>query len=209
MIKNMESYINYEMCKKCGGACCKQNGCIYLPKDFENLSFDYLKKEIDKGYISISGQPFVLFKDAWSFLLYLRARNVNSNIVDLFPVGGPCALLTDTGCSLDETKRPSLGLMVESTKIGGPCKKKYDSDIALNWLDYDDVLSKLIKYYTNMGIQDIICEQINNKISTIKTKIEAKEVLTSMEQFVVNEYKIMVNKSYYSPDEVKKFILLY
>lgn len=55
MKKDRESYINYEMCKTCGGECCKQCGCIYLPEDFENLSFDYLKNEIDKGYISISG----------------------------------------------------------------------------------------------------------------------------------------------------------
>lgn len=209
MEKNSESYINYEMCKKCGGACCKQNGCIYLPRDFESLSFDYLKEKIDKGYISISGQPIPFSGGAWTFLLYLRARNVNSEIVDLFSLGSPCSLLTDTGCSLDETERPSLGLMVEPTKIGGPCDKKFDSDIALKWLDYYNVLYKLVKHYTNMKIEDIISKQLDARLSEIKTRMDAKKVLTDMEIFIVNQYRIMVNKPFYSPDEVKKFSLLY
>ncbi len=198
------------ICVECVEVLVAKNVVVFIcQEDFENLSFDYLKKEIDKGYISISGQPFPLFAGAWSFLLYLRARNVNSDIVDLFSLGDPCVLLTDKGCSLDETKRPSLGLMVKPTKIGGPCDKKYDSSIALNWLDYDEVLSKLIKHYTNMEIKDIISKQINNIIPMIKTKVEAKAVLTSMEQYIISEYLIMNNKPYYSPDEIKKFSLYY
>ena len=27
----MEKYINYEMCKKCGGVCCKQIGLLVEP----------------------------------------------------------------------------------------------------------------------------------------------------------------------------------
>ena len=71
-VKQMEKYINYEMCKECGGLCCQQNGCIYLPEDFKRLSFNFLQKQIDKGKISIAGQPFNGFlRDGWTFLLYL------------------------------------------------------------------------------------------------------------------------------------------
>ena len=42
-----------EICKKCKGSCCKTMGCHYSPEDFKDLSFDGLKTEIDKGFISI------------------------------------------------------------------------------------------------------------------------------------------------------------
>ena len=44
---------NKELCSACGGICCKNMGCHYSPDDFSDLSFEGLKKEIDKGYISI------------------------------------------------------------------------------------------------------------------------------------------------------------
>lgn len=202
----MEKYINYEMCKQCGGQCCKENGCIYLPKDFKDLSFEGLKKEIDKGYISISGQPFNGFLgNAWSYLLCLRARNVNSKIVDLFTSGGPCMLLTDTGCKLNESKRPSLGLLVEPTKIGGPCDKKYDSELCLWWLNYSDVLSKLVKYYTNKEVKDVIIEQITEKIAEINKKLDNSIELTEMEKVNIYWYReILCGKPYYSQKEVQK-----
>ena len=40
----MEKYINYEMCKKCGGVCCKQNGCVYAPSDFKSMKYPNLKQ---------------------------------------------------------------------------------------------------------------------------------------------------------------------
>lgn len=57
MSKNIKTYVDKEMCKKCGGVCCKQNGCIYLPRDFKNMNINYLIQELEKGNISISGQP--------------------------------------------------------------------------------------------------------------------------------------------------------
>ena len=42
----MESNIEYEnlnLCAECGGKCCKNSGCGYLPKDFENMFFGNLK----------------------------------------------------------------------------------------------------------------------------------------------------------------------
>jgi len=33
---------NLELCKKCGGRCCKKSGCDYIPDDFQELTFNYL-----------------------------------------------------------------------------------------------------------------------------------------------------------------------
>lgn len=208
----MEKYIDYEMCKKCGGACCKKTGCIYLPQDFDNLEFDYLKGLLDKGNISISGQPFNPFPNfypsAWSFLLYLRARNINSDVVDLITLGAPCSLLTKNGCSLNDEDRPSLGLLVKPTVIGGPCEKMYFSEDAMAWLDYSAVLSELIRYYTNKETIEVIVEHISRLIVPIKKKLSEKMELTNMESIIASWYfHTMSNRPYYTPEEVKKMRL--
>ena len=204
----MEKYIDYEMCKKWGGVCCKQNGCVYMPKDFESMEFSYLKNELEKGKISISGQVIKLFKNMWTYIPYLRARNKDANIVDLITNGGPCINLTETGCSLSEEKRPTFGLLVKPTKIGGPCEK-VNSDSADDWLDYSEVLEELVKYYTNKSIIDIIVDEIASQMIIINKKIKDNIQLGPMEQ--INAYwyyKIMGNKLYYTPEEVKKLIKL-
>ena len=51
--KDYSNTTNITLCSKCGGACCKMCGCHFSPDDFEDLSFEGLKKELLKGYISI------------------------------------------------------------------------------------------------------------------------------------------------------------
>lgn len=198
------------MCRACGGQCCKENGCIFLPQDFSSLDFEFLKTELDKGNISISGQPLKgFYNNAWTFLLYLRARNRNADIVDLITSGGPCKMLSDTGCLWEETQRPSLGLLVKPTKIGGPCEKKYDSNIALDWINYNDVLSKLVTYYTNKKAIDIISEEITKFMNTIRQNKPDFNNLNEMQKTNISwYYNIMADKPYYTPEEVKRLILI-
>lgn len=203
-----EIYTDYEMCKKWGGACCKQNGCVYDPKDFKNMDFSYIKRELEKGKISISGQATPLNNSSWTYIPYLRARNKDSDIVDLITNGGPYINLSKNGCTLPEEKRPTFRLLVKPTKIGGPCEK-INSNSAINWLDYNEVLEKLVKYYKNKDIIDIIVEEISRKMIIIKRKIKNNVKLSAMEQANLYWYcEVMVNKSYYTPNEVKKMILL-
>lgn len=203
----MEKYIDYEMCKKCGGACCKQNGCVYKPTDFKSMDFSYLKQELEKGRISISGQATKIGGSAWTYMPYLRARNKNAEIIELVPIGNPCINLTDTGCSLSEEERPTYGLLVKPTKIGGPCEK-INSDDATDWLYYSEVLEKLVKYYTNKEIIDVLVDEISKKIVEINKKIKNRIKLNSMEKMIADwYYKIMANSPYFYPDEVKKMIL--
>lgn len=43
--------INYEMCKACGGRCCKSSPCQYLPSDFESI--EAIEDEIETNYAII------------------------------------------------------------------------------------------------------------------------------------------------------------
>ncbi len=204
----MEKYIDYEMCKKCGGVCCKQNGCVYLPKDFKSLEASEIIKELDKGKISISGQPVNFFMNNWTYIPYLRARNKDAEIVDLITNGGPCINLTDSGCSLSENERPSCGLLVKPVKIGGPCEK-IKKDVGIEWLEYSNVLESLIKLYTNKDMIDVVVSQISEKIVSIKKKINNNIPLSEIEKLNMQwYYQIMANKPYYEPDEVKNMTLI-
>ena len=203
----MEKYVDYEMCKKCGGACCKQNGCVYAPTDFKSMDFSYLKEEIEKGKISISGQASSFAGGMWTYIPYLRAKNNDAEIVDLITKGGPCANLTEKGCSLTEEERPTFGLLVKPTKIGGPWKLE-NQEQALNWIDYSDVLEKLVKYYTNKEVIDVVVEEISKQIIEIKEKLKNNIELNPMEKINASwYYNVMANKPYYTPDEVKKLVI--
>lgn len=139
---------NLEICAKCGGSCCKGMGCHYSPEDFSDLSLDGLKKEIDKGHISIDwweGNPFD--NEEWIPKAYfLRVRNVDAPVVDA-SWGGRCSLLTEKGCSLSYGERPKGGRMLiphESHR----CKVEYTKDeCARDWYEYIDVLRELEEIY--------------------------------------------------------------
>ena len=196
------------MCKKCGGACCKQNGCVYAPNDFESMKYPYLKSLLDQGKISISGQPVPFLGSSWTFVPYLRARNFGAPIVDLFTNGGSCINLTDVGCTLSEDTRPAFGLLVEPTKIGGPCEKR-GKNLGDDWLYYSDVLSQLIKYYTHNELIDELIKEIKIVMEIIRPKIHNNIELSPMEeQNAYWYYNIIADKPYYSPEEVAEYTLI-
>lgn len=89
-------YINKDLCSKCKGSCCKVSGCMYMPSDFKKMKYITIKKELLKGNISIDAFPvknLSFNKDAWTLILFLRARNKDKDVVDLFTSGGPCKML--------------------------------------------------------------------------------------------------------------------
>ena len=68
-------------------------------------------------------------------------------------------------------------------------------------MDYSEVLSDLVKYYTKKEIIYVIVEQMTNQIDRIKKFEDFK----NMEKLIKCwYYKVMVNKPYYTKEEVKK-----
>lgn len=69
--------INYEMCKKCGGRCCINSPCMYLPSDFNELPLDAIEEEILGNYAIIAqGQT----KNSEQLLYYLRIRTIDEDL---------------------------------------------------------------------------------------------------------------------------------
>lgn len=145
--------VNSLICKECGGACCKGCGCHFSPDDFKDLSFKGLKKELEKGYISIDyvdGEMICSPIDVY----ILRIRNKDKPIVDLKHIRDtPCILLTEKGCKLKYKDRPTGGKLVIPNHMSiilheMSCTSNYTiSKCCFEWLPHKKVLSQLIEYY--------------------------------------------------------------
>lgn len=147
---------NKEICKKCGGECCKSMGCHFSPDDFlkngGKITFEILKEKIEEGNISIDwweGNPFNEERDI-DRAYFLRMRNKNSKIVDPSWCG-ECILLKSNGCPLQFEERPKGArfLMCGEDKEGNPmCELEYEKDeCVIEWYEYNDILEKLVDYF--------------------------------------------------------------
>lgn len=150
--------VNSSVCAECGGACCKMCGCHFSPDDFEDISFESLKKEIEKGYISIDcvdGE--VIYSDIDVYIL--RIRNQEAPIVDMgYRPRRPCILLTEQGCKFDYEHRPSGGkLLIPDTTSSfdhqNRCNSKYSiADCCYEWKPHQKVLYQLAEYFEKKDI---------------------------------------------------------
>lgn len=122
--------------------------------DFEEISFEALKKEIEKGYISIDYVPAEMILQRMGGFI-LRARNSGAAIVDTgYQRRTPCILWTaEKGCKLSYEARPKGGRMM----IPSPdnrCISKYGiKKCTRDWQPYQEILRQLIKYFENKEIE--------------------------------------------------------
>lgn len=143
-----------EKCSRCKGTCCKTMGCHFSPDDFKEISFESLKAEIEKGFISI---------DWWEGAepeYFLRMRNKFQPIVDP-SWGGECILLTPNGCPLPFEKRPlgARALEPKSTRQG--CVQHYSKKQCKDdWKKYNDILVQLVEYFRK--VDEEICRTTIN-----------------------------------------------
>ena len=155
--------INHSICTKCKGRCCKYMGCHFSPTDFNDLSFEGLKKELKNGYISISCiclNPI----SSTDYLYFLRVRNLGSPIVDV-NIGEihPCILLGKSGCKLSDSDRPLGGKLLVPTpySVTYPedilCDNLYSlQDCAFDWKPYTNTLLQLIQFFKGKNYVSIL-----------------------------------------------------
>ncbi len=200
----METYKNEAMCAECGGSCCKTMGCIYSLRQFQDertglLKLGKIKELLKQGNVSIAGQPVNGFcGDAWTFILYLKARDEGADVVDILGKGGHCVNLTDSGCKLEEDKRPLYGKTVKPVKVGGPCDQTADGESFLyDCLLFNDELSTILEKYIGMEAEKYMLDMLKEDAENLQAKVKNKEVLTCFENEKYDWYQNIVNDKPY------------
>lgn len=193
-------YENKEICSKCGGRCCKKCGCDYFVSDFESMKIDYLESVLDTGRVSvIAALDFkrVNEKLLLTPLLYLRARNINRDEIDLLSMKTTCASLENDGCHFNIDERPSGGSSLIPSD-DGLCKPSVDFLTEIKkWEPYQKVLSRLVKRRTGLSVDeklredakklfyDVITENFNH-VAEIEIE-EIKELIPMLAQVYPKE----------------------
>lgn len=199
----METYKNESLCAKCKGACCKTVGCIYSIRQFYDkrtgLEVEKIKELLKQGNASISCQPTTGFcGDAWTFILYLKARDEGADVIDILGKGGPCVNLLDSGCKLEEEQRPLFGRSVKPIKIGGPCEQTADAkSFVYDCLLFHNDLARILEEYTGIETETYLLDRLKEDSEYLKKKIKNKETLTRMEKEKYDWYINIVNDKPY------------
>ncbi len=174
-MNNIERVENKDICQLCGGKCCKACGCNYASTDFENLSFNSMFEILEKGNISIiasldfqytaNGIPFA------APTLYLRERNINSDVIDLVSIASRCSSLTDTGCPYSLDKRPSGGAALTPNYPDVCHSHEMQEAIYASWKPYQNTLRKLVKRLTGKSVE----EEIKRCVEELYYKLFTKD----------------------------------
>ena len=166
--------INKELCAKCKGKCCIKSGCDYFVSDFPNINKETITTALKSGNISIvSALKIKLLpsgKKIMTPFLYLRARNVDRDVVDLFSMKKSCSMLTPTGCTYDEEHRPGGGLnLVPAPNLScHPLKDPLEE--MQKWEPYQNLLSKIVTRYTGKGVITVFKEDVERVMYEILTQ---------------------------------------
>lgn len=152
--------INYRLCSRCGGGCCRNMGCHISPDDLISVTKDSIRSLINEsGCISIDwwdGNPVTktnTYADDYIDRVYfLRIKNKGCKTVDPSYGGTPCYLLTDTGCPLSFAYRPKGGRELIPHENNLECEIIYSKrQCAVDWEPYNDILKELVEEYKNAG----------------------------------------------------------
>lgn len=195
-------YENKELCKQCGGKCCKKCGCDYLPKDFSDLSTNGLVEKILEGSISIVSalniNKLPNGGETITPILLLRERNINRSSVDLLSLKTTCASLNENGCKYDLEHRPSGGKMLIPME-NNKCYNENPNLKIQEWLRYQKILERVVKRITGKSVDECLKEDVKNLfIDCLNqnyegvSKIELEEIATLLPHLVLiypEEYK--------------------
>ena len=194
-----------ELCSKCGGMCCKKCGCDYGIVDFTDRTYNGLKESLDKGDKSIVAVlKFNTMKNGCYMIeptLYIRARNINRDIVDLISMKTRCAQLNENGCSYNYEDRPLGGRNLKPRKLedGGCFPIISQLDILSSWIPYQKQLRKLVKCYTGMSVDKKISEDVENLIYDFM--IGNFDDVSKLELYEIKDFVPMLVKAF--PNEAK------
>ena len=145
--------VNYTICEKCRGKCCKTVPCALTPKQIASLGYELTEESLTE---CLESGKYSL--DYWydedddvdiPFDYFIRYRSIGAPIADEYYDGAECIMLSDKGCTLPFDKRGADGRSLIPSKMNrchGLIGKK---EMAIVWRPYGDILRKLWdKYYS-------------------------------------------------------------
>lgn len=163
-----------EMCKECGGCCCKSMGCHISPFDLKEVSVESIISLItESNCVSIDwweGNPNTGNHDD-TRTYFLRIKNNNSKVIDP-SFGGVCSILTDKGCPLPFEYRPKGARDLVPAYID--CEAYYSKQCcAIDWYNYQNVMKAVYSYFEaqkDMSEFCLLTSIFNDLLNTVSEK---------------------------------------
>lgn len=166
----MERNENLEICKNCGGMCCKKSGCDLWIEDIEDKTqkgiLELLATE-KYSIVALMNFKRINGKICNMPFLYLRARNQNRDIVDLLSMKTTCINLRDNGCEFSYENRPSGGKNLTPSESGNCVPKENPFEKIKLWAPYQNLLTKIVKRYTGKSVDKVVREDAIRLIKDI------------------------------------------
>lgn len=168
--------INMELCKECGGGCCKSMGCHISPFDLKEITLESIISLIDEtGCVSIDwwdGNP-ITNENNDERTYFLRIKNKDSEIIDP-TFGGVCSILTDIGCPLAFEYRPKGAR--ELIPCSDECKVQYSKqECAIDWYPFQYIMAQVYNHYFKKG------NLSNNPLMTLTAMKDLFDMLLGMD----------------------------
>lgn len=179
---------NKDICHKCGGRCCKKSGCDYFVSDFDIINKESITRVLETGNVSITSALFFSYlKDGRKVItpfLYLRARNIDRDVVDLCSLKKQCKMLKSDGCSYSFEERPGGGVnLIPLPEF--KCKPNINPvEEMKKWEPYQNLLSKLVKRFSGYSVEQKLRIDIENTfVDIINENFDGVDLLEITDMF--------------------------
>lgn len=172
---------NYEVCKKCGGSCCKGVGCALVPQDLPKESLkdiNTIRELLMTGKYSLDYYTVFTGVNKNNYqgeLYFIRMRNKYAPVSDYNYRGGDCVALTKNGCRYSYKNRPTQGKLLEPVDDGICVSHLEKLDVALCWSEYNTILAELWEEFSMDNTKAIPQKELskmviaNDKVENIES----------------------------------------
>lgn len=148
------------LCKACGGRCCKKSGCDYSTSDFESIKREVILGALETGEVSVVATFDFKRRSNGRLVsipfLYLRARNKERDVIDLLSIKTGCSMLTDEGCIYNFQNRPTGGVNLVPMANGKCYPDKSPLEIVETWRPYQKLLGQMVKRFSGYSVDQKI-----------------------------------------------------
>lgn len=189
-----ENSCDYELCKACGGMCCKIAPCGLSPEQVKNilgateLNIDNLRELLNTGEYSLDywceiNMEYDVLGNNNNSWYFIRYRSTGAQIADYEYDGSGCIHLTPTGCDLSFNKR---GIDAQLLKPNGSDISKLNCDSILSkrdmgviWLRYAGILEKLWNEFAELWPEYDEAKHIDNTLKMLAKAILPENIKES------------------------------